>query len=543
MSLDSGSSPRSSQASDDLHHRDNFELGMPVSTGLTSPSKRQKSSAGYGRNASAGSVFNSTDAASAGISQGVQRIQNSRCISLETVGGRASHRASSAISEHTQEEERRRDSYRLLDTVKTLRPSISHRNHSLPLMSDASSDTHTANEALPTVPYDRQSRHSTALQIISGNHSDPFQIRRRSRELVLDACEQKWDQKLAPPPSKPVSALKGASGRSRYHRRQNCVRISALAPVVYGINARSSMSEKSEAAEPGLLSQPRTPSPGNSPSRSPTRPPSVMDFCPQISPARPGTSHADFAVMPSPTQPSSSFCPSPISDNETVIPWTPQSNFNRLSTGSSIFSTPPRADLSRPNTPIPNFPLPASSSPSPRPSTTTTLRTVRPLSTALFPPPTFPAPVPPQLTRPRRQSTLHGPRSPPPRTSPAKEIRRSILALRRMNSDVSDWESTSRTSSKRYLSLGAAPESWEVSGLREVVEESEDMGPSKPLPGNAVRVDGSDATATALAKLVAEKEVGGEMAFELPVLRVGKRRERNSVHGEELYDAGGFLRE
>ena len=334
----------------------------------------------------------------------------------------------------------------------------------------------------------RDKRKSTSiLQIISGNERSPVSNPYNERPSSI-ATENPftWDTSLLPK----ESAVKRVSKDGKGHKRQNCIRISVephfespKPPVI------AEQDEAPQVASPvqQSLRRPRIDPP-------PFRPPSRSTFDPQLTP----TPHSRFTRKPNPspyfqtlaklTGYDSDSSPNSLIDTPTRKPsnrgpsgshpnrqrpifdgpsniaqWPLASQHPTLSLGlRGSGDSPEKANIFRldaqlnPPTPTKDDSCPPSllyrfpSPPSPP----------RALNASRFPPPKAevhgPRPAPESRYRSpkRRGSPIKSPGvSKRVSGSPGAQLRQSVIALRRMNSELSDVGKSGKEH-KRYLSLG-----------------------------------------------------------------------------------------
>ncbi|KAI9749040.1 MAG: hypothetical protein M1815_002779 [Lichina confinis] len=290
---------------------------------------------------------------------------------------------------------------------------------------------------------DSQARRSTPLRDTSGNQADPFQTRRHPRDSTPAPTRRSSDAEASPKgassPLTPVSVLKKAGAeRKKGHRRQNCVRISNLPPLILGPTSCSPISE-----EDGAQATPRSSiavsdgSGKQSYSRPLPRPPSSATFDPQLSLTPRRTSDREAYLSGQLVAPSrlSMSSDRPVSHDLSMAPLNLLSWAAALGSGSSDPGSSPDDRLSQrllampssPMTPTPKH-LPRAAGaldfPSPSPSSVSACSTSR-----------FSTPSP---ERKRPLTGIQGPRTSPKivRSPRTRDIRRSALALREVNSDV-----------------------------------------------------------------------------------------------------------
>lgn len=285
----------------------------------------------------------------------------------------------------------------------------------------------------------------TPLQDTSGNQADPFQTRTQPRDLTPAPTDRQSaldaNTKRPSSPIKPVSVLKTSGARKKGHRRQNCVRISNLPPIILGPSPCSPIFEEET---PSTSSQSRSPYRASgqkgSYSRPLPRPPSTAIFDPQISPTttrsmdeREAYLNGDL-VSPARLPPRSNtraICgPLDGKSRPHLLDWTAEPSSGSVSAHSS-----PRGSLSRSG---------GSSTTSPvTPTRTVRARTLRAVQG--YSSPCSPSPGP-GLLRPvtaqssdktRSLDAIHGPRTPPRivRSPGTRNLHRSVMAFSRTGSE------------------------------------------------------------------------------------------------------------
>lgn len=319
----------------------------------------------------------------------------------------------------------------------------------------------------------RNKRASTSiLQDVSGNQSSPLRNELAKRPTSIATSNPfQWDPATS---MKPVQ-LAAYRGWRRGHKRQNCVRMSNLTPLSTPGRFLPTLEEPDE--QPQASTEP----PGPHAKYPPMSQPAALD--PSIE-AQTRPSHPTRpAVAEGPYSPTLAMVNLYSSDSDssdaTTEPSTPtrkpphhrttsQRRRNLFTSASRlklnawpILSTPSRA----PRTALPPSP--------PSNPNLTTSHPPTPLSPILhFPPPPLGLPLrapPCHLFRDRNPSPtpIRGPRAPPSptrthttrahttraekRLSPMRDLRKSVMALRRMNSEVSE---TDARASRRYLRMG-----------------------------------------------------------------------------------------
>ncbi|KAI9759627.1 MAG: hypothetical protein M4579_002195 [Chaenotheca gracillima] len=289
---------------------------------------------------------------------------------------------------------------------------------------------------------------TTVLRDITGNGGDSPTLKPFYSQPLFPMKStgdmRPWNARGSSLTSPPISAIKG-KGRKQGHKRQNCVRISTQLPVTLH-SARSSF----VFDEPTKLQTiPQTPpssgvSSRDSKIRPLPRPPSSATFDPQLSPLNgKGNNKENWNNDKSDQDLSRSKSTLERPKSDTIPGFKP----NRFSTGSSIFSEP-LTGFSRPN---------SIASEAPQNSTIaicTNLDAAKqpsPIEEASSPFDISPLRIP--LRSPNRPSNfIRGPRTPPSRrrsphrTPPSQDLFRSVVALRRMNSDISIARSNSGAS-------------------------------------------------------------------------------------------------
>ncbi|KAI9843402.1 MAG: hypothetical protein M1837_006428 [Sclerophora amabilis] len=453
-------STSSSRTSDGLSmcDGDSFNWDSPFTAGLRSPSKRKTQPKDQSK-ALPRSVSYNERIGESHVPINHDPIEDDGRVSLSTLGGHQSHKASGSF-----DRTKRSSSDQILLTPSSNPIRLSHIN----LDADGSPIRRSRNSG-PRSSVGRQG--STFLLDISGNQGDSPMRPRQKHEEPSSPFKGEKEQKsgsansaIQSPP--PISALKG-KGRQQGHKRQNCVRISNLVPMVIPPPKRSSVLE-----DPTKLAPiPQTPpSPTNSGEKKPRplpRPPSTSGFDPEISPrySKGNTKEGHDVLLPS-LKSHQSRIPPPAANLSTndrpILALKP--GRNRFSTGSSILSEPIAA-FSRPSTVTgvmsqamsteekggaPSAILAAVKEPGPSNAFTSPFD-ISPLRISTV-----------QSRSPKRPArVIRGPRSPPSRRktlhgSPSQDLCRSILALRRMNSEISVSRSDSgdrNRSSRHYLNL------------------------------------------------------------------------------------------
>lgn len=329
----------------------------------------------------------------------------------------------------------------------------------------------------------RSKRESTStLQDVSGNQMSPTrsQSRRSSNSFHCSRIS---------PQSGPPSALKGGNGFRKGHKRQNCVRISTLAPVIHGPMMFPPTAEEPEEVPHTPTPKPRIPGLTLTQPHPLPRPPSVATFDPQItSPSNRKPTSQALALPPErPHSPTSSMVnyyyntspnrSRPNSQDDFFaapknLTTTRSEHLSNTSSGAasstwSIQSIPPQAISSFPQPPTTSTTPPQEPPQAPRDPTAPSQSSTTPYD-HLFQAPhnTKPTPSSGPSKRPRASTTtIRGPRSQPPRSpamkhtssrsSPgasARDLRKNVLALRRMNSEV---RVLSVVGTKRYLRMGS----------------------------------------------------------------------------------------
>lgn len=133
---------------------------------------------------------------------------------------------------------------------------------------------------------DPRSKRASAsiLQDVSGNRTSPARGQSQRRPYSLPGSNVCQDARLLIRPS----ALKGGSGfRPPFHRRQNCVRMSILPPVIIGPTTFPPTEEEPEETPETPTHKPRIPglTLRNPPPHPLPKPPSSATFDPQIPPS------------------------------------------------------------------------------------------------------------------------------------------------------------------------------------------------------------------------------------------------------------------
>lgn len=315
----------------------------------------------------------------------------------------------------------------------------------------------------------RSKRASTsALQDVSGNRMSPTRTQSQQRPYSLPSTNVCQDSRLLTIPS----ALKGRSG---FHKRRNSVRICTLAPIIIESATFPPTVEEPEESPGTPTHPPRIP--GLTLRRSYPhplpQPPSSTTFNPRISPSSDFTPTCQALPLPPegthypahsilglyPTSPTSPTKRSRASSEDSLFnpktDRTPNKCRKHLSNTSSTWSAhgiPTPTMRSFPNPPLttghppPLFQLPYPSTPTPPPRNRDRDR-----------------------TRSRTPSIIHGPRSQPPRSptrSPAmkhthnhspsdgRDLRRNVLALRHMNSEIGG-SASNVVGAKRHSRMGS----------------------------------------------------------------------------------------
>ncbi|KAI9822543.1 MAG: hypothetical protein M1827_000262 [Pycnora praestabilis] len=346
-----------------------------------------------------------------------------------------------------------------------------------------------------------------ALKDVSGNEKGPLHnLSHNNRTSILYGNIFQWEPNMTMQPGKP-SALKGSTGsKKKGHKRQNCVRISTQAPTILGAYSSSPMPKVSEELPSTPTRNPRRPDPNllvraidlhSSPG-----PPSSATFDPQFTtPINTSNRSSAGPADPqfSPTLSMVNYYHNLEGTHSEEDFFDPSRHSKHLSTGSSVFTSPSRPESTQQQSttvaadtighpkPQPQFTLSALQTPTP-PSALRGLKEPTPPhpTSPLLITPSHPAnpltTAPPWShanTRPI-SSPIRGPRTPPPkrnssrsptskrdskrgsRSPPLKDLRKSVLALRRMNSEVADLGGKH---TDQYLGLGVGgvaqpPETW-----------------------------------------------------------------------------------
>ncbi|MCJ1486701.1 hypothetical protein MMC06_006879, partial [Schaereria dolodes] len=332
-----------------------------------------------------------------------------------------------------------------------------------------------------------QKRASTSiLQDVSGNRGSPIHKEPRKRPFSVATSDPfQWD----PQTSMRQGRSFGKQGDSKRHRRQNCVRISYTAPAISSIRFAPTIEEPEHTFEDSHTSAvPDLPLGSSQQEYTLPRPPSIASFNPQLkslsiptyslsaeaSPFSPTPSTVHRYSMERNCNLSISNCSTPTR-NPSSYRSTHIHGCDRQSVSSSlpmsgrplagpILGTPDHSDKTDlvPTTPDDLNILIKSLPPSTRPPS------------FLFP---FPAP-PGRSTRsnPRHHASrgVLGPRAAPPRFrspsrmspsrlsptrraqryspySPGKDLRETVMSLRRMNSEVVTFDDRER---EQYLTIG-----------------------------------------------------------------------------------------
>ncbi|KAK4986793.1 hypothetical protein LTR50_005088 [Elasticomyces elasticus] len=365
-------------------------------------------------------------------------------------------------------------------------------------------------------------RKASILRDVSGNSVTPSRRASYATQCSSDRSSNgnpfQWDGPMLP--GKP-SALKGSPSARKGHKRQNCVRISVLAPTILGPHSRCASPVpmrgiQEESPEPNLDEENTppfrlraTPTPGSAFPSSPTLPlksksRSQQEYdpaWPTLSiPVQDGSQEYDPAspVLEYPTPDSSSptfpFAIDPPSSAQSQLkqlrrasttqrpispPCSPKTKPSDVpSSPASVitFSGPTNASslprlLARTPKPVndlfataPSLPPPTTVLPALRPRTNSNVTSSQiprgppppQISTTPTPPRSTTSPPPP-LIPPRSSARLHAPpnaQSPiGPRSEPPRDLRKSVMALRRMNSEMQVEREQSRED-RRYLRMG-----------------------------------------------------------------------------------------
>lgn len=351
---------------------------------------------------------------------------------------------------------------------------------------------------------------TSILQIISGNEGVPAPARPSS---IATSDPFQWD---------PLTSMQRDIPAGKGHKRQNCIRISNI-PVAVPTNSPVKP-ESIQEQEETLLQEHRKPI--NLSTRQKHKPPSfhppsVPTFDPQLVAASNRPSHNSSLDAPySPTlsmfnfyDTASSPPPSPTPIRKAANRLTPGANPNRLKT---MFNPPNLAQWPLPNrfTPSPSNTDPEKENDKPpeKPNLfrlSAELASLPPLP-PLPPLPHFPSPprtLNLQPQRPAPRSPIRGPRAPPtgfstprtarrsptrgvgkhgsPTTRGTRDLRASVLALRRMNSEISTTGPNDKDRGEKggmegsYLDLGK----WEDGNF--------DQGEESKLAGRGVLDKGS----------------------------------------------------
>lgn len=411
---------------------------------------------------------------------------------------------------------------------------------------------------------------TSALQDVSGNRTSPTRSQSQRRPYSLPGSNVCQDSRVLIRPS----ALKGGSGFRPRHKRQNCVRISTVAPIVIGSAIFPPTVEEPEETPETPTHKPRIPGlsliePHPHPHPLP-QPPSCPTFNPQIPPSPDYT--LSYKALPLPPEGTHY----PIHSIHTLYPTSPtkrsranseESFFNprtdltpdrtrHLSTTSStwsahgiptptmrLFPDPPRTTLAPPPPPLFQLPLPLPATPTPPPRNRDRDR-----------------------TRSRTPTLIHGPRSQPaPRSrSPARspvsvtkhthhvhspsdgrdQLRRNVLALRRMNSEVCG-SASGVVGAKRVLRMGSPSPLGRESGCGLSLEtecEEKEMSPVREGWRGGGGEDGGSVVGGALEGM--EMGMGeGPKTPRGPGLGVGVGARVPWGTPGSLYDLDGFLKD
>jgi hypothetical protein len=328
-----------------------------------------------------------------------------------------------------------------------------------------------------------QSQDTDALRSVSGNNMIPLRSQKRPASVSAPRPFQ-WDQATLQP-ARPATMIDG-NGR-KGHKRQNCIRISNLPPITIGSapNTFPPTVEESEESSYSPL-KPKIPGLTLLESASRSKVPSIPTFNPQLS----NLSSPDRLQ-------SNSLYQHPLISR---IPSSANSSIPHRQSGEDIFSSRPGSRLSshfqlydttqwpfggprispeetlfrntthRPPSltsrkePSPtspsqfHFSRPLHPQQSPRSqshaSPSSTLRFGRGTNTPTHSPRGSPSSRPQSHASSRLQKSR--PRSKATTNTAGKELHRSVLLLRRMNSDANSSQSVSPRTSNLYLDMGGS---------------------------------------------------------------------------------------
>ncbi|KAI9878548.1 MAG: hypothetical protein M1830_000602 [Pleopsidium flavum] len=401
---------------------------------------------------------------------------------------------------------------------------------------------------------------TSALQDVSGNQMSPTRSQTQRRpSSVATTNPRHWDFRIAPH-SGPPSALKGGNKFRKGHKRQSCVRISSLAPVILGSTTFPPTAEEPEEPPQTPTPKPRIPGLTLTQPHPLPRPPSVATCNPQItSPSSHKPIRQALALPPeSAHSPNSSMIDYYYKTSPNRSRPNSQDDFfatqNNLTTNrSKHLSTTSSGDASS-TWSVHGIPQKAISS-FPQPPTTSTTLPQQPFEALLDPTsapqstthPRKPAPFSAPPKRPRAfTSSIRGPRSQPSRSpamkhtssrsSPgasARDIRKNVLALRRMNSEV---RVLSMVGTKKYLRLGSpldgSPSLWGSEGEGEG-SSRKGVGFEKEIERGGAEKEGSEfAHLNVRSTTPQDRVLGLGLGLRVPWGTPGS-----------LYDRDGFLKD
>ncbi len=524
-------SPVSSRTSRELsiYEQEPFQSEIPLSTGLTSPSKNRLLQSSQENDNQDNLARSSTERRRCQMLSSGQMIRNGTRVSLATLGRRDSFEPESILVE---------DSANPLTNA----PYI------------GTWDSSSFSQASPTEEMEPESaglssRHSfhpgfgsTPLQDVSGNNPDPFLTRLYSQGYVRTSqgggSFGELRAKSFTSPARPVSVLKKSSGRKNGHKRQNCVRISNAPPLILGPGSCSPIYEEYKPSPPGYLISPLT----MNANRPPTRPLSQATYDPQVSPTPRRISQNGGALssnmLSPPRAPPQAFS---FRDRDPTKHHSgpPNTAAGIGSPGPSIPSSPP-SSLPRPVLSVPRFTFTATGIISPPRA----LKAVKEPSPPRPPPFEFPKqphsdPTTPSPRKHRSSAVLHGPRDPPAkvsRMSRSTDIHdsASALALRRGSSGAcTPAGSAARTSAKRPLdAVLASPD-------RRVMQAPARVSKSPSRRSLAGAGAGTSASPSEPSERRAFRD---SRSLRMPYPTLPGRTGLGISWDEELYDQNGFLR-
>ncbi len=372
----------------------------------------------------------------------------------------------------------------------------------------------------------------TILRDISGNDLGPLRSRSPPKQsAVVEKNPFGWNSTVAQTVMKPSAMKNSPNAKKKGHRRQNCVRISTQA-TVFGAYSCPPMIEESEAP--------------STPTRIPVRrentlllksqdlrPPSPSFFNPETTAvaSAPGnvTAKKPLIRVESQLSPTLSMIRY-YGSNRSLSPSRKDfasfsSRLSKHHSGSSVFSMPTRPSSIQitPKEMTFSFVAQDASPPQVLKGLKEPSPPLEPGSSSMFPPPKMDIMATAPAWR-RTGGTIGGPRSQPTRgirsvRSPsARDLRKSVAALRRMNSEISDL-SMRRT--ERYLNIDAP------------VEEIGSPGPSIAESDNGSMDGGSPKPPRKIPRMEFRAENG---------MRDAITGVNSSPGQKSLYDQDGFLK-